>query len=982
MYHLRNILRTVAPFALPVLLSAPLAACISSGGSGSGGNESKSGGDLDGDRIGTRVDGPINAAAAGLENVTLATSSAEPFDRVRVEGLPEGIDVQDIYAELEEADSAGAIGPDYKSVQAILQQLPGDEGIAFVVPPVIDDPQTLRVKITDGEGYSQALSLDVSPLPQASREDVTAWVDDLENMIQSVAKSFGIDYPDDLQEDLQNPGTVSTDERLIDILRMYDAVANPDNEDSLRNLDLSDDEVAYLGGMIQQTGLTDTTNAVRQFIEADPEGLLSDARSELAHSTNTAMAGVQAQSADIVVTPFEFNDINNVVELAEGMQMYADLRESFDTWGDFEDVFGTTVDGMLVATVAGSGGTSLPLAAVIKGALSGIGAVVTGAEYGLVFLPCCIDDIRVTGNRPVGDNREIIIGREDVEEAQFEIFSVDVDARSDPYFGGNVLQALFERAAKRTSNRSGGEGGSDGSSGSQDGGSDNGVDVDLNEEAIEFGASELFEQLEDYTPDVYFLWEGIDVTDVRVGYDEYLDVDIDPLNDAMGTSELIWEDPQDPASFSLEQTLNPDTFFGSEDAVNILRVALDEDEFPTGRWSRDAGDQREQPFVLRVNKIDVYFIRAINHVEEGEEIEIQFRVRNSIDPDYEQPLELEGTGQGQIIDHSIDGGLGTITYKAPESIGDDFQDEITVVADSDTGVRQYQQAQDREATAYIVAEPDDAFVEVAGGGCLEPGETKTLQANVIPESILDDDGDSDGATVNWEVPDRGHINPDANDQTRAVFSATENTGQATVRVTVEKEGDVLSVSETEISVSENCACFSIIDDGRDQITTEVTDNANPMAEQSDLQLVDGQPIFGVQLADDPTSGEVASVLLPSGSLEDGSVFYQPTAGEFVVPQGASALDIDVDRESLHRVRLQFNAPAVRVNQLAQSVSGASLNADLRPRIVNWPGEITEETAMMFTQDVVAQSEETWENVVDRGDHFEHTRSGVTWTNCD
>ena len=305
-----------------------------------------------------------------------------------------------------------------------------------------------------------------------------------------------------------------------------------------------------------------------------------------------------------------------------------------------------------------------------------------------------------------------------------------------------------------------------------------------------------------------------------------------------------------------------------------------------------------------------------------------------------------------------------------------------MVADSDTGVRQYQQAEDREATAYIVAEPDDAFVEIAGGGCLEPGETKTLQASVIPESILDDDGDSDGATVDWEVPDRGHINPDANDQTRAVFSATENTGQATVRVTVEKEGDVLSVDETEISVSENCACFSIIDDGRDQITTEVTDNANPMAEQSDLQLVDGQPVFGVQLTDDPTSGEVASVLLPSGSLEDGSVFYQPTAGEFVIPQGASALDIDVDRESLHRVRLQFNAPAVRVNQLAQSVSGASLNADLRPRIVNWPGEITEETAMMFTEDVVAQTEETWENVVDRGDHFEHTRSGVTWTNCD
>jgi|GEM_PF-3251430 len=913
------------------------------------GDDNDLGSELDDDRFGDRQDDPITEGPLSFESAALVESDAQALDLVEVTGLVEGSQVQELYVEYEIDETDAAIGPGVVSpMTPLIQPDRDEERFYLLVPPHVGETREFRLKVTDGQSYSAALSLMVEPLPEPQAGALDELIEQLESMLRTTAEAYELSYPDDLDAFFEQPG--SFNKAFTPLLRAYDAIGNENNPDSLINQDFDEESVELLERIIPHMGLLEDYQALEAFIASD-DSLISTAVDALAVNHPQPRNPSYPVAADDGVPLEPIYTIDGPEELSEMMHEYRDARRTLQDIRLAEEIAGDTVSAMSLGAVVFSGGTLTKGAAATKTAaeaiLTAVSVGIAAEELALGFYPCCMVDLNLESSPALSGVSSLQLPYEDVEENQLEIQDVLVDLTSDRDIGQELMERMLDIVADRISDQLGDV---------------YSEDSDAGQALIGFGTDELFDQL-GLNAEVYFEWNDISITGSEV--DKWLNPELEVFGDgSMGPA--VWERVTGAApDDQLHYRLDPERFFGSETSPTVLRVRPDEEKFPMGFWFRMESLPGESNLLFG-NRIDVRFDRTIHRVESDEVIELAFAIHHSEDPAFK---DLEVT-EGEILDiEEVDEGRWEVSYQAPSAVDEDFQAEMTLLADADGGVRHPDNnPAERQGRAYILGESDEEWLRLSGAGCLEPEETVTVMADVNPQD----------EELEWDSS-AGHINP--SDSThKAVFTATVNTGDVEVSATAPDSGQSAT---TVIPVRESCTCVASIETNQGNVIVE--DPGHGMAAgHMDLFMQDG--VWGLLGVTDE----------PSEPLENmASFFFTPQFDRSSgMAQGGMNLQLDeytvvstmddhfeIYWDHDHRMSIRYSGAGMWMyfDMVNEPQGGYTpVNILLRPRIIDLPSEVEPEALGQAMVDAASGAE----TVIDHGDYFEHLPTGATWTNCD
>lgn len=698
------LIRFLRAQAVLAALALPLAGCLSSSDSAP---DPDPGGPGNGD------------ISIDLPGVSLAEDQVDPLGRVEVLGLPEGAEASQVHAVIEATDVGGQ-GFSVLDEPAEMLLIADGDAIWMLTPLVDADGATIRLRITDGELFSDTLELTLAPLPPpraGAAEDLRVALDDL---LRATTEGLGLDYPDEwvYWRDQRFPSSMP--EHFAPLARGWLAIADPENPQSWVNQAFDEESVELLERILARIPLIEIVNERAAFARGGGGMLASAAElTSVATATvtrlppandlhNVQVSKAELQSAaprwELTGTP----PIFTVDELAPMLETYTNARD----WERDLELFDDTVGAYLsaVATLgsikAGPGGAAL-ISEGRRRAISALGnaASVLGrtADVAQWFLPCCITDLDVIVDPPGG-----YIEFEDASPNQVQLVSATARAESiEVDLTREIMDHLLSKLA---------------------GSLEDAVLNPLVEEIyrdtatgviMDFSVSGDFETwLDQFPPGLVavFAWEDIDLRaeDPR----RWLEHEITTLD---GSGTPILEQAPNLTQHEYEFRLVTPAAFERQDSLLRFLTNTEELRAPV------AIDTVQ----IQLETIEIEFSPTRARVTEpGEEVTFTVTVHNAVNLGIQIPPQVTPDIGTLSPATAVADGVYEFTWTAPdEGLGPDDIVEIRTWATTTRGIRhEDHDPPERSGTIFISSEEPTAVTIEPWSACLEGGETQQFLA--------------------------------------------------------------------------------------------------------------------------------------------------------------------------------------------------------------------------------------------------------------
>ena len=755
-------------FYLLTLFSSFLMACGgSSGSSSSGGN-------------GTDPD-PVSEGSALLD-VAPVSNSAAPYRLLELVGVPEDTGPAELHAEFRHVSDSKGIGPDEDEGELALVMQPGGREEHYLLVPLLDpDGSEIDLRVTDGEEYSELFTLTISALPAREQGAFDDLLDEVEHFVEHLAARYELDYPGDFQDVIET-GAHAVAPEAMPLVRAWYAVGDPaltgNHEHSLRNANLSADELALLERLIVHMELVQETAGFADLVATGDDALdvlfddflpAMDTTSELQTGSSTASLSKQPYTGGAGATRWDgWVSIDTPQELRQKMSQYEDARMVQREVQRIDDIATYTITGAGIAVAFASGGTATPAVvaalqglALAEAAVSTMGLVSDLVMATMAFYPCCIQSVEIET-----DPESRFVEHEDAGEPQLKLTEVNALATSDPVnLTGDLLQPFLESAVQgRVSSR---------------------IEEKLNDVQqvpVDASTEALMSQLNLPEQKIGFQWE-VDLTWITP------EIWLDFEHTSFVGGPRIFQHDKRQAQIYFE--LDPEFFFtnpGSDDRIAVHPS----DEFPMGFWHPPIpGDSAR----IGAQTIEVDFMPPALLIDEpGETHEFTVTVRNALDDsiDVERIKDLtaeEGSVEGPLNNQSP----WEFRYHAPEDELPPSTFVIATEATTDGGVRGALSEANtfpRRGTMFVRTEGEMLMVEPEFS-CLDEGQTGTFTArNLMTGENID---------VEWQT-DVGSISADGTFTSPGrAFQATE----ATITATSSDDPDVSGTAQVALA----CDCW-------------------------------------------------------------------------------------------------------------------------------------------------------------------------------
>ncbi|QIT56196.1 hypothetical protein HC341_13920 [Aquisalimonas sp. 2447] len=754
-----------------MLATLLMGGCLNSGSGSSNGSGNNPANGTDNQQ---GAQGPLD-----LSDVALVRAGAEPLDLLLMTGLPESPGVHTLHAEYRLAGDDLPIGPDAEAGGLAVMLEADEPGTAYLLVPLIEalEGSEIRLRVTDGTSYSDTLTLQIGSLAAPRPGTVTQWLDAIEGLIQATTEAYGLQYPDDLQSYLASPQSI--DYEFIPLIRGYHAVTNPDNPDNLRNIaaTLDDDEQRLLERVFAQTGVISEIQALTRFA-ASNDTLIAEALPHLQvmitqpSLTQSLMIEPMTDPAGegqiILDAPY---GIHGPADLKERLRVYNQTRfvqQTAETTQEYAGYFVTGVGIGAAFVVAGPGGgagaakalSSAKVASKVFHGADAVGGVMTITRG---FFPCCLVDVRMSLLPDSG-----VVQHEDEDDPSLIVEGAVATVHSD---GIDLVDDVALRVAKLAGKKRISDAYKDAYGGDA-----------FRDELIDAGISEILKQIGIEGTEIVFEWPEVDIAGDAP--QDWLEVEIEGFAGATSIFEL--SPFQAPGLVAYQ--LNAETFFGSEDVTNVLRVGPDPEAFELKSWHPPLpGDSR----TVGARAIEVEFDPpAVRLDEPGGIVPFTVTARHARNSDIELPLRHEPE-IGSIVGPLNSGQDGTYNFEYHPPPDELPTPSILIGTSAITrdGVRGRGEPPVRSGELVITT--DAVAVAVTPRHvCLEQGESEIFQA---ADPLL-----GNAVAVTWSAT-LGSITP----QGHYTAPAMQSPGYAVITATSTQDPDV----KANARVTFGCSCW-------------------------------------------------------------------------------------------------------------------------------------------------------------------------------
>lgn len=773
-----RLIRGLDLVTIALLTMLLLTGCNSSSGGGSSGSDTI----IQPPEI---ADTAFARSALDLSAARLSAAEAEPFELIKINGLPAGASAEDLWVEYRLASDGWPIGPgvDDSAIGVILQQY--DSSSLYLLAPVVAlDGTTIKLRITDGASYSATETLSVSALPAAADGSLEHLLDITSDLVRAVSEAYGLDYPADLQSRVDNPASIEP--YLLPLVSGFHALDNPDNANSLRTLALDDDSVAAVERVIAHLDLTGELADWLADVNAE-DNLIADSVQALQGQVITIDGQVSSNTlsrnsfqprllsgSEVGLTMASPIPIGGPEELAHYLYQHGEIRRRQD---DVEAAVQLAGIGLVAIGIGAAFVTTGPGGVVAAGSAPTVLATVTTATmalgifdvaYGAYSLtrgtyPCCITGIDLTLSPESGR-----VDAEDAGDPSLELVDVRGTARGERI-------DLSEEILNRVFNKVGGAGVSNAMK-RMDGNND------LREQLTSAGANATLQLPDSFLGlSVAFYWDDIEM--IGDDADKWLGVRHEGFG---GLPTLFSQLPGSGAGIPFQ--LDPEGFFGNETSLDVLAIEPNRDEYRMGHWHPPVpADVAE----LSAEHIRIRFVPAGLRIDDANEsYPFEIHVDHAEDTEIWFPLDTDPETLGiDLLSGPDDQGVYSFQY-TPE--GDELPPETIAVsthAMTTDGVRGRGDPPQRRGSMLITQDPVQLAVSPRTA-CLESGDTQQLTAT---DPLLGTPVD-----VTWST-DRGSISG------AGLYTAPggDPGGFATITATA-VEDDAVAVT-TELKLG--CTCW-------------------------------------------------------------------------------------------------------------------------------------------------------------------------------
>lgn len=679
-----------------VLMWASLSAC---------GGDSSANGEL------PRVGAPAETAENGvdLSAARLSTSVADPLDRVRLVGLPDGARAEDLYADIYRPHADAEEGwPRYQLPLFTL-----DEEHYLLTPLFDEEGETVVVVITDGESKSEVYELTLNALPAPRKGAIDEVVDAVDAMLQAGSEELGHDYPDEWQR-WRDKGLDEMPHQMLPLMLAWHGMLDEENDQALINQKFSAEETELLERILAASPLIKALNGQPEFISSasglhTERGGLVQARA--ATSTKTSnLPRIKSDAADLLVIDEYLPPIDDAAQLAGWLDKYNRAKRVERSLSLFDDTVGAYLTAVALAASAPAGPKGAALVSASRrlalGMLSNVAAALaTGSDVASWFMPCCLIDLEVTLDPADG-----VIAFEDALANQVSLQDARVTATSEQTnLTRKALETVIDKAASKLGDKYLPN-----------------IDNDVLDSAVDsaqsYSVSALTESFFARYPmgaDIIFLWDNIDL--MVDSPQKWLDVETDTRG-STGSAFLRQDDTlSDQYAFYL---VTPEAFSRQE---AHLRFSINTDNL------EPANSIALTTEVIKLDYIDVEFDPDIIWLEEGETRPQTFTVTANHSSD---PLAVETDltplpAAGSVTEKAPNGDKRVFEYTPPA----DFPDEPVIIracSTSEQGIRAPQNNPPERCGALIVGMRQDDFdfdiTITPESGCVHHGESIELEA--------------------------------------------------------------------------------------------------------------------------------------------------------------------------------------------------------------------------------------------------------------
>ena len=713
-----------------------LGGCISSGGSSSSnGGSGGAGGDSSSDGEG----------GIDLTDVSLAaTDGLVPFDGVAIEGLPDGASAEDLHVHYRLEGESASLGGD--SDEAALAPVASFKGgpIEFLVPVVKADGANIEMRITDGINESELFTVSIDALAERQHGAWDDYVSGLRDLVATTAEEYGFDYPDDVRNLRDNPG--STEVPFVPLVLAYYALEDDDNELALSSAQFDDEDLELIERIIPHMTLIEDLNRYTSFAQSD-DAMIQDSADLVATQTMPTVGDLQAEAATAQmntqlqqqgVTPQSWNDLvefEGGSALIDGGPLFS-LEEPKDvqTWmsrydtayraQQTADAVVQTADYALtaatLAAIVSSGGSATPAAVAsratsrtaLKRLIYAAEATTGISRLALGFIPCCLHEINTEFYPESG------IG--DTEDEEGEVVRIDGVTAQMQNDGTDFGKEIFERFVR-----------SELGDNMSEAAAKQATDTLSGEVILDAGFREVFGQFDVDMFDVRFVWDDVDITGLnaqeKIEWEKY----------AAGGGEPTFKLKTPFTNLQhIPFQYDSETFFGRESDRMEVDVRPSEDFYTFGPWHPAVPEDRSE---MRGVAIQVAFDPVGLRVD-GPEEEINFsvEVRNADDTSLKNNGELEtspelpdpnlGDIEGPLDSSDPAQGRYDYQYTAPDDLENFETILVETEAASEQGVRDRAADPDRRRASMFIRTDAVELAVTPRRVCLEAGETETFEA--------------------------------------------------------------------------------------------------------------------------------------------------------------------------------------------------------------------------------------------------------------
>lgn len=724
-------------------------------------------------------DDPINDGDIDLSDAGLEADSAAVFDLVAVSGLPDDAVVEDLHVEYRFADDEWPIGPGVEDSGVAMMVQPDRSEQIFLLAPLVDSEGTsLKLRITDGSGsYSRTLGLAVTALPAGQDGAIEELLDATESVVRNTTEAYGMSYPDDLRDYIDSPQSIEP--QFVPLIQGYQIVANPDNPNGLRSLELTDEERELMERIIVHMELIPEMRALAEYTASDDtlidqaipqiQSTVAYARPDDTGLMRADAGSYQTQASEPIIFEglYSLSGPNQLSSYLSDYETSIIAQQNIEAGAEYAGYAVTAIGLGAAFVVSGPPGaaaasasataSSAATAALILGVVEVAGGAANVARG---FVPCCIVSVDMDLDPESG-----MVPQEDALEPTLLLEGATATVHSD---GIDLTEEVLSRALDLVSG------------GFSDKMVDDYAENELSEELVEYAAGLPFDQIGFSGREIVFEWTDVDIS----GNDPEHWLDI--RHEGFAGAEPIFERTAGGSFTTVAYQLNADTFFGNEQSQDVLGIEPSRDEFRMGSWHPPIpGDSQ----TIGSNVIDVRFEPAGIRVDDpGQVTPFKVIVTGARDTGIELPLTLEPELGSVVALNNGDEGVYEFEYHAPDDELPAQPIYISTKATSTGGVRSRGEPSERSDS--LLVSTDDALVAVQPRSiCLEQGETRTFEAQ--------DPLTGDPVDATWSA-DLGQISNAGN----YTAPAPQSPGYATVTATTE-EGDATATAH----VAFGCTCW-------------------------------------------------------------------------------------------------------------------------------------------------------------------------------